>query len=183
MRAQRQHIGDVLVRANHHQSALLAVDATQVEDVLSALEVRAEDFLMVDQSATPLAGPQQRGQGLDRQCAMPLLEHAPQIEDRVDVLARRQVCTGAAVTRWRPPENGTARSSPSPQRRPRRQRRTSANGHRPCRRARVEPAGHRRCAAPAPNGSACRSRNQWPALGAWRLRRSAKGGIARPCRR
>ena len=26
MRAQRQHIGDVLVRANHHQNALLAVD-------------------------------------------------------------------------------------------------------------------------------------------------------------
>ena len=55
MRAQRQHIGDVLVRANHHQRALLAVDATQVEDVLSALEVRAEGFLMVDQAVTPQA--------------------------------------------------------------------------------------------------------------------------------
>ena len=74
MGAQGQHIGDVLVRANHDQRTLLAVDATQIEDVLSALEVRAEDFLMVDQAVTLLAGPQQRGQGLERQCAMPAAE-------------------------------------------------------------------------------------------------------------
>ena len=55
MRAQRQHIGNVLVRANHHQRALLAVDAAQIEDVDAALEVRAEGFLMVDQSVTPKA--------------------------------------------------------------------------------------------------------------------------------
>ena len=55
MRAQRQHIGDVLVRANHHQRTLLAVDAAQIEDVDAALEVRAEGFLMVDQAVTPQA--------------------------------------------------------------------------------------------------------------------------------
>ena len=55
MRAQRQHIGNVLVRANHHQRALLAVDAAQIEDVDAALEVRAEDFFMVDQAVTPQA--------------------------------------------------------------------------------------------------------------------------------
>ena len=55
MRAQRQHIGNVLVRANHHQRALLAVNATQIEDVDAALEVRAEGFLMVDQAVTPQA--------------------------------------------------------------------------------------------------------------------------------
>lgn len=55
MRAQRQHIGNVLVRANHHQRALLAVDAAQIEDVDAALEVRAEGFLMVDQAVTPQA--------------------------------------------------------------------------------------------------------------------------------
>ena len=55
MRAQRQHIGDVLVRANHHQRALLAVDTTQIEDVDAALEVRAKDFFMVDQAVTSQA--------------------------------------------------------------------------------------------------------------------------------
>ena len=55
MRAQRQHIGNVLVRANHHQRALLAVDAAQIEDVDAALEVRAEGFLMVDKAVTPQA--------------------------------------------------------------------------------------------------------------------------------
>ncbi len=48
-------MGDVLVRTNHHQRTLLAVDATQIEDVDAALEVRAEGFLMVDQSVTPQA--------------------------------------------------------------------------------------------------------------------------------
>ena len=55
MRAQGQHIGDVLVRANHHQRALLAVNATQIEDVDAALGIRAEDFFMVDQAVTPQA--------------------------------------------------------------------------------------------------------------------------------
>ena len=67
----------------------LAVDAAQIEDVGAVLEVGRERLLVVDQPEASLARKQNRRQLLDLEVAMPLLEDRANVDDAVDVCARR----------------------------------------------------------------------------------------------
>jgi hypothetical protein len=44
---QRQHMGDVLVGAHHHQGPLASVDASHIENIRAAFQIGAEDLSIV----------------------------------------------------------------------------------------------------------------------------------------
>lgn len=80
---EREHVRDVLVRPHDHESPLLPVQATQLEDVGG--RVGAEDLLVIDEPERSLARQQDRRQVRDGDVAMPLLEHGPHVEHRVGI--------------------------------------------------------------------------------------------------
>ena len=51
-----QHIGDILVGSHDHHAAPIPIDAAHVENVGVALEVRAEDLLVVAQPVPAFRG-------------------------------------------------------------------------------------------------------------------------------
>ena len=86
MRVQRQHMGDVLVGAHHHQGTQLATDAAQVKNVGPSLEVWAEDLFIVTQTMPALTWPQQLGHGVYAQVGIALLKDGPQVKYGIRVL-------------------------------------------------------------------------------------------------
>ncbi len=84
-------MGDVLVRSHDDHATAVSMDAAHVEDILAGLQVRAEHLLIVAKPVAALLGQKQGGHGRDGNVAMALLEDGPDIDDGVDVLARRRV--------------------------------------------------------------------------------------------
>src|SRR6266478_2278866 len=74
VRVQREYVRNVLVGADNDNRALLTVDAAQLEDVGTVLEVGAVGLLVVDKPEAPLARKQNRRELFDLEVAVPLLE-------------------------------------------------------------------------------------------------------------
>src|SRR5260370_40407470 len=89
VRVKREYVRNVLVGADNDNRALLTVDAAQLEDVGTVLEVGAVGLLVVDTPEAPLARKQNRRELFDREVAVPLLEDRANIDHAVDVRARR----------------------------------------------------------------------------------------------
>mgnify|MGYP006894058779 CR=1 FL=1 len=65
MGGKRQDMRDVLIGTHHDQRPLRPVDAAQIEDVGTVLEIRAEHLLVVPQAESALGRQQQAGQTID----------------------------------------------------------------------------------------------------------------------
>src|SRR6266481_9935540 len=89
VRVQREYVRNVLVGADNDNRALLTVDAAQLEDVGTVLEVGAVGLLVVDKLEAPLARKQNRRELFDLEVAVPLSEDRANIDHAVDVRARR----------------------------------------------------------------------------------------------
>lgn len=59
MGAQRQHMGDILIRPDNDKSTAQAVNPAQIEYVQLALQVRTEHLLVVAQAIAPFEWPQE----------------------------------------------------------------------------------------------------------------------------
>src|SRR5258708_3331672 len=89
VRVQREYVRNVLVGADNDNRALLTVDAAQLEDVGTVLEVGAVGLLVVDKPEAPLAGKQNRRELFDLEVLVLLLEARANTDPAVDVRARR----------------------------------------------------------------------------------------------
>src|SRR5207244_2900956 len=89
VRVQREYVRNVLVGADNDNRALLTVDAAQLEDVGTVLEVGAVGLLVVDKPEAPLARKQNRREFFDLEVAVPLLEDGANIDHAVNVHPRR----------------------------------------------------------------------------------------------
>ena len=149
---------DILVRPHDDDAALLAIDATHVENVVPALEIRAEHLLVVAEPVTALPRQKELGHVFELQLPVGLLEDGAHVDDGVDVRARRRVPSQRRV--------GRACEVFAQRARPRRR----ARGIVPVGEDEEPPAAvrldrmtkmhgpwRRRALSPAPSGSACRS--------------------------
>src|SRR5258708_12424433 len=89
VRVQREYVRNVLVGADNDNRALLTVDAAQLEDIGTVLEVGAVGLLVVDKPEAPLARKQNQRELFDLEVAVPLSEDRANIDHAVDVRARR----------------------------------------------------------------------------------------------
>src|SRR5260370_32066988 len=89
VRVQREYVRNVLVGADNDNRPLPTVDAAQLEDVGTVLEVRAVGLLVVDKPEAPLARKQNRRELFDLEVAVSLLEDGANIDHAVDVRPRR----------------------------------------------------------------------------------------------
>src|SRR5690606_29929325 len=64
MARQRQDLRDILVRPHDDDAAILAVDATQIEDVMPIFAIGAENLFVVKQAVAAFGRPQERWQAL-----------------------------------------------------------------------------------------------------------------------
>ena len=62
---------DVLVRSHDNHATPVSIDAPHVENVMAALQVRAEHLFVVTKPVTALPGQKERGHGLDGKLKMP----------------------------------------------------------------------------------------------------------------
>src|SRR5260370_7285906 len=77
VRVQREYVRNVLVGADNDNRALLTVDAAQLEDIGTVLEVGAVGLLVVDKPEAPLARKQNQRELFDLEVALPLSEAPP----------------------------------------------------------------------------------------------------------
>ena len=84
-------MSNVLVGPHHDHATPVSTDAAHVEDILASLKVRTEHLLIVAKPVAALLGQKQGGHRLNGNVTMALLEDGPDIDDGVDVLARRRV--------------------------------------------------------------------------------------------
>ena len=82
---------DVLVRSHDNHATPVSIDAPHVENVMAALQVRAEHLFVVTKPVMALPGQKERGHGLDGKLKMALLEDGPDIDHGVDIRPPRRV--------------------------------------------------------------------------------------------
>ena len=100
----REYVSDILVGADDHYAALIAIDAPHIEDILAGPAVGAEYLLVVEQPVAPLARQKEGRHGRQVEIAVVLLKDGPEIKGGIDVGSRR----GEAPDRrtWRVREKG-----------------------------------------------------------------------------
>ena len=88
---ERENMRDVLVRSHDNHATPVSIDAPHVENVMAALQVRAEHLFAVTKPVMALPGQKERGHGLDGKLKMALLEDGPDIDHGVDIRPPRRV--------------------------------------------------------------------------------------------
>jgi len=88
---ERHHIGDVLVGSHNYHAASIAIDATHIEYVAVAFEVRAVQFLVVAKPVPTFRRQKELRHCRKVQLAMTLLDHGSDIDQRVDITFCRRV--------------------------------------------------------------------------------------------
>jgi hypothetical protein len=86
-------MGDVLIGPHDDDTALLAIDAPHLKNVIAALEVRTENLFVVAKPISPFRRKQKRGHGFYREFAMALLEDRTDIDHGIGIRARGRVLT------------------------------------------------------------------------------------------
>ena len=82
---EREQVRHILIRPHHDHASHLAIDATHGEDVVTALQIRAEHLFIVSQAVASFVRQQESGHRLKRELAMGLLEDGADVDHGIDV--------------------------------------------------------------------------------------------------
>src|SRR5215472_16172089 len=77
---------DVLIRSHDNQAPCFTIDTARRKDVVTALHVGAEHFLVIAKTVPSLPRQKQRGHGLNGKLTMSLLKHCAHVDHCIDII-------------------------------------------------------------------------------------------------
>ena len=85
---KRHDIGDILVRADDHNSTVATINAAQIENIRAVFKIGTERLLIIRQAKCPFRRPKKCRQVVHVDLAEALLQDGPDIDDGINVRIR-----------------------------------------------------------------------------------------------